>query len=391
MRSAIRNFALVFISLVVGMTILEIVLRLFVPLPSPYDFPIRTIAFDERGFWVFEPDRKFTMDNRVDFRGVPVTIGPDGTRLVSCRDAASAASGPRIFILGDSQSFGHGLSDSDSWASRLQCLLRQAGRAVSVHNLGIPGINTDQYFMRLSQIERDLGAGDIVAIVLTWNDLVTGQGWFPDDIETRRCRDGEGDGVRGSWPLCLQQPLQYLNKEETWRLRFYRRTGLLIPSFNSLKNFADSAAIATAIGHVAMPRLKLLWYRLRGGRAFFDKLPAGAFEDNFRIVARMRDRVAARGAGTLVVVLPNRIFSDDFYYAAYSKAGSVFPARDYPFFRAKPLCRQHRLDCFSLFDALKTDRRDRYSFAFDGHLNPAGARAVAEALANRLKPLIPAP
>jgi lysophospholipase L1-like esterase len=378
-----KNAALVVFSVLIGVVLLEAALRFFVVLPAPYPMPIRSLVMDARGFWIFDPGLKFVIDNGLEIRNKAVTIGADGLRRVPCRPAFADSSAPRIFIIGDSQTFGFGLTDDESWPNRLQCALRDNGQKAMVYNLGVPGINTDQYLMRLSQIEPILQPGDLILVVLTWNDLVTDQSWVRTDrIGVRPCPQSPASETLFA---CLERPKKYLNPVETWRLKFYRQTGLFVPGFSSIKEFADTAVMSSALAKVTVPRLKLLWYSLRGETALFDKLPKNSFADNIRIVARMRDLAQKKGARTEAMLLPNRIFADDYYYEFYSKGGTVFPERDYPRFATVSTCREHRLTCFSLFEALQTDDRDQYSFGYDGHLNPAGARAVAGALARRLR------
>lgn len=202
-----------------------------------------------------------------------------------------------------------------------------------------------------------LTALDRVVVVLTWNDLATAQNRFPiEKIGIRHCPPGSIRKPQPDFPACLVEPKRHLNPDTTWRLTLYRSTGLFIPSFDGVKAFADTAPLASAIAFVAVPRLKILWYSWRGETALFDKLPKGSFSDNLKIVAKMRDLVARKGAGFDVVLLPNRVFSDDYYYRAYSKDGAVFTEQDFPKQATTALCRTHKLACFSLFSALRTYR-----------------------------------
>lgn len=390
MKAALQNLSITIIALLVAALILEIGLRFFITLPSPLVMSPRLLVMDQRGFWVFEPGLKTVMDNFTDFRGKTVTIGANGLRHIPCHNPAKTGRENRIFVIGDSQTFGFGLADDEAWPNRLQCLLNKTQPATRIHNLGIPGINTDQYLVRLAQIWPSLTTDDRVVVVVTWNDLATAQNRLPlDKIGIRPCPPGSIHQPHPDFPLCLQEPKRYLNPDTTWRLKLYRSTGLFIPSFEGVKAFTDTLPMASAIGFVLIPRLKILWYSWRGKTALFDKLPEGSFADNIKIVAKMRDLVAQKGAGFDVILLPNRIFSDDYYYRAYSKGGAVFKERDFPKHATASLCQQHSLSCFSLFNALRTSERDRYTFDYDGHLNPAGADAVARALATRFRKQAP--
>ena len=53
------------------------------------------------------------MDNGIDFRGKSLTVDDAGTRSVMCRQKKAGV--PRVFLVGDSQTFGQGLSDGETW------------------------------------------------------------------------------------------------------------------------------------------------------------------------------------------------------------------------------------------------------------------------------------
>ncbi|MBT5049755.1 MAG: hypothetical protein HOM58_14740 [Rhodospirillaceae bacterium] len=371
------------LAVLIGLLILEGGLRLFINIPSPYNMPLDSLVWDDRGFWVFEPNTSFEMGNQVDFLDRPVTIGANGMRQVPCRMSSNSDNGTpskRIFTIGDSQTFGFGLSDDDSWPNQLQCLLNDA----EVYNLGVPGINTDQYLVRLSQIWANLTPRDVVLVMVGWNDLVTDQSKFnPQNIKMRPCPKEPDQSTQ--FPTCLAKPKFLLHPDKTWRLTVYDKTGLFIPKFGSPSEFANTAVMSSAFAYLTLPRLKLLWYGMRPKSSLFEKLPTKSFYNNLRIVGRMRELVEQKGATLVTTILPWRAFTNDSYYEAYSKGGVVFPARDFPTYASRAACMEFKLDCFSLFDALKSSKLNQYWLPYDGHLNDLGAKAVAMALAERIK------
>jgi hypothetical protein len=364
---------------------LEVGARFFVSLPSPYPTQDPLLVFDMRGFWTLRPNARQLMDNGIDFRARPLTIGTDGTRRVPCR-ASGHDDARKIIALGDSQTFGFGLADDETWPNRLQCLLSRSGSDARVYNFGVPGTNLAQYLMRGGHFLDALRPGDDVMLAITWNDLHTDQAKFvAGKMAPRHCPDRARTGQSEPFALCLARPLRFYQPGRTWRKSLYRRSSIFVPRFDSLKSFLDSAIFTSALAFILLPRLRLAYYAFRDKSTLHRKIAATAFEANMRIAARIHDLVAARGARTMVLLLPNRLFFDDYYYAAYSKSGVVFPERDYPYYVTRSACRTYMLDCFSLFEALRTTLRDRHSFAFDGHYNSTGAEAIAGALSARLR------
>jgi hypothetical protein len=376
-----RNLSLLGASMVVGLCLLEFLCRLFVPLPSPYAVPLELIVMDDRGFWTLAPAFRGVMDNGIDFRGKSLTVDDDGTRNVMCRQ--KNADIPRVFLVGDSQTFGQGLSDRETWASILQCRLRDAKFSGQIFNLGVPGVNIDTYVRRMLQVVPVLRKGDRVIVGVTWNDLHTFHEASAVDAARRVLGSLKQSGGVGGLEMRSSWTPRYLQKA-TWRYRTYRATGLLIPSFDGLKGFLESMQYSSALFHVSIKRLKELIYRWRPTEALSGKIPDGTFERNFTLLQLMRDRVVAAGGRFDVLFLPNRVFFDDVYYAAYSQGGRVFPQQDYPGYLGKKYCPRFGLDCVSAFPYLRASERDKHTFAFDGHFNEAGARNIGQGLARQL-------
>lgn len=263
MRNAFNKFALVCASLVLSALILEVLVRSFVDMPIPYSATPGVIVREARGFWAMEPGRQFVFDNGIDFRDKPAKIDADGGRQIPCAGGVHGDA-RRIILIGDSQTFGVGLSDNETWANRLQCRLNaMGGEPAKVHNLGVPGIGVDQYFRRgRKQIVPSVVPGDIVVVSVTWNDLhtfYTGEGWLKTilaisglrekdtgnaktaavEVLPARPEDRLGAADRSLLAMQLKIPVHRLNKP-TWRYRVYRDYGVLIPAFGSFWEFGQS-------------------------------------------------------------------------------------------------------------------------------------------------------
>ena len=127
MKLVVAKFWMVLCSLFIGLLLLELIARPIYGMVKPYGFEsedpqedIRYGVFDSRGFWTWKPNFRGSFDNGVDFRANRVTTNSDGSRSVPCLNGRRVGSS-RVFLIGDSQTFGWGLSDSETWANQLQC------------------------------------------------------------------------------------------------------------------------------------------------------------------------------------------------------------------------------------------------------------------------------
>ena len=373
-----QNGVLALAAVLTGFLILELIARTIVVLPLPYPADKSLLVFDQRGYWINDPGTAGVFDNRVDFRDRTFTIDAGGGRGTPCRIDKTAAS-RRLIVVGDSETFGWGLDDAESWPNRLQCRLVEAGLDIAVHNLGVPATNLDQYYFRIRHFAGALRAGDIVLFVVTWNDFHTEQGGNFPPLEPFSCDWARARAtVPGAiFPACLLDPIQRYQEETTWRKWLHARTGLFVPSFDGLKAFADSAPFASALAHILIPRARMLYYRLRGGHTL-TKVGPEVFESNGAIMGRIGAFLGARNVAHHFLFLPFRGSADDVLYASYSQGGTVFPEQDFLYHYGRPICARQNLSCRSLFATLRSAEANKYTFAFDGHLNPRGADAVAE-------------
>jgi hypothetical protein len=373
-----KNLLLVPASMVVFFIIFEATARIWISTPNPYPAKPGLMVQDTRGFWVIEPEYSGLFDNRVDFQAKKLTTTKYGTRTVPCAPV-EPTTGNRVFLVGDSQTFGFGLADEETWANLLQCRLNDWRGGWKVHNLGVPGINIDQYYVRtagmLSNIVRP---GDRVIVSVTWNDLHTHLSSGLVRMLLKVGRFSELSGAKGL-NLDLVKPLRrYLGP--TWRYRLYQRTGIFVPALNSVNDFINSMPYASALLGIVLPKARLLYYRFRDPATLPKKVGPETIQNNFKILSAISTLIKRRGGRLIINLLPNRLFFDDFYYWSYSQGKQGLPTQDYVMYLAKPHCRRLGLECITSFPALKTARRDEHTFSFDGHYNEAGALRIADFL-----------
>ncbi len=414
LKGYLIHTGMVLASVFVGLLLLEVILRPIYGVAKPYGFQtednseeIRYGVYDTRGFWTWRPNFRGSFDNGIDFSRNRITTNSDGSRTVPCHKVHTRSL-PRIFLLGDSQTFGWGLSDHDTWANQLQCELeKKRPGAYSIINLGFPGAQVDQLYARgIGQVEPVVSEGDIVVISFTWNDLITyyvGEQFAHQVLKDAGLRavqrsdafqayeqlsnnefSSKADSVGGrELTIKLSSPIRYLGKK-SWRHPIYKEYGVFIPSFDSVKSFFNSLQHVSTVFRIVWSSARLLYYRLRPKDALEKKIPRHTFSSNFFVLKALQTRLRKKGARVFIQLLPSRLFFDDYYYGFYSRGKQAFPSQDYMGVVSKPFCNSLHLKCLNRFDALTTASRDEHTFPIDGHYNPAGAAKIARALALEL-------
>ncbi|KIL98965.1 hypothetical protein CCC_02415 [Paramagnetospirillum magnetotacticum MS-1] len=366
MRNLAGNLLLTLVSCLTFLVVAELVAWQFNPPPSP-GLPVDMFQGGPGGVWIMTPDFRGVMDNRVDFTNVPAAADSSGARIVP---AAPAEAPRRLLVIGDSQTFGHGLSDEDSWPNRLQENLNRRDQAVKVSNLAIPAINIDQYLARVRVLAPSLGANDTILIGMSWNDLITP----PSDQESNRIVAGHLVSVgTGDSETAIQA-----------RVRIYDFTGIRVPRFQNLKTFLDTLSQESALVSTLYPRAKAIYYRLRDHSPVADLVKAGVPEANFLMMRQIAELIAPTGARLVVVLLPERMFFEDGPFAVYSVNGRDFPTPDYQAALALPLCKDAAITCLNAFPLLHDHHREGLVFPVDGHFNAKGAVLIGDWLASEL-------
>ena len=161
-RRLMVNLATSLLAIVVFLALAEAILWVSAPPPKP---PFPKGMFEKVGSaWQLAPNFSGLTDNRVDYSDKVVTSDGQGRRTVP---SAPMTAEHRLWLLGDSQTFGHGLSDDETWANRLQQELLARGLSLKVINLGVPAINVDQYLIRIQIIKDEIQPGDKVLVGLS--------------------------------------------------------------------------------------------------------------------------------------------------------------------------------------------------------------------------------
>ncbi len=363
----LKNLFLVLLSCAVGLGLAEAVAWQFQPPPRPA-IPQNMLEVSG-GVWRMTPNFSGVMDNRVDFRDAAVSSDTQGNRIVP---AAPAEAPRRLLVIGDSQTFGHGLSNEESWPNWLQNDLNRRNAGVRVVNMGVPGINIDQYLERIKAIAEDIRPTDVVLIGVSWNDLITP----PSQVQVNAVVEGYLVNAASTGNI----------EDARAKIRIFEFTGLVVPPLQNVKDFLDSLSQTSALVGLMYPRARAIYYRLRDHSPVANLVAEGVPEANVVLLRKIADKVAERGGRTVVALLPERMFFDDAAYAVYSVNGRDFPTPDYQAHLAQPMCQRLELTCLNLFPVLHEHHREGVVFKVDGHYNPRGAAVIGPWLAGEVFP-----
>jgi len=142
----------------------EGLLAFFLPPPIAWRTPQERYDNHPTRMYVLRPSQQaFTHDkplriNALGFRGEEVESPKHSDRF-------------RIFVMGDSITFGNGVRDAETYSARIEGMLHEAGfRRAEVINAGIPGYDTWQEALLLEEVVLSLNP-DLVVLGFYENDV----------------------------------------------------------------------------------------------------------------------------------------------------------------------------------------------------------------------------
>lgn len=345
----LKNFLLVLGSLLIGLVLAEIVLRVWdAPVTQPQLTPIH------------QPSPVLDWDLVPGASGVG-SLG-EGYRINSagCRDVERTVGKPsgvnRIVAIGDSFTFGMGVDLDDTYPKQLQRILNRRGMSAEVINCGVIAHNMWQH-VRILQSKVFRLTPDVVILGIFEDDVAA-----PIPPPSANAPDFPGHdpferkGIRGS----LRRSYVYnfvSNMEDLLKHRYRARFG---------SDYVRSISERRKTWGPANPTD--LNYRTMAGR-----LNPQIYSEFKEALRKFVDIAAAADTRVLVVMIPDSVQLGDPHMQAVNR--TVRDAAEQigvPFLDVTPVLER------------EDDPGSLYLFPVDAHNSPKGLRVIAEAIAAKL-------
>lgn len=341
---------LLLVSLVIGLTFTEVVLRIWNPPMAKFQLT-QIHRPSPEAQWEMIPGASSVANTGATYR-----INSHG-----CRDAEYPLDKPagiyRILALGDSFTLGMGVEQEETYPAQLERVLSEGNHAVEVINCAVIGYDMWQHNVALRKKARTYRP-DLVTLGVFVNDLL--YSLPPSEISE--------PGYQGENPFAGKGVRNWLHRIYTYNV--IRNTE------DRLKYRFRSRFEATYLRGIAERRL--IWgpenpedihYRLMAGKA--ERRFYLAFR---RALSEFVSTATGFGANVLILLIPDSI---QLHEASMQSLNSFIK-------KAAGDLNVLFLDLTPVLEA-QNDPESLYLFPDDAHNSPKGLRIIAEAVANELE------
>jgi hypothetical protein len=374
-----KRLALVGSSVLVGVLLLELAVRLIEPREVIREFFERPDPVLHHRFIPGARGRHRTLEFDAGYE-----INSLGLRNKEIPRAKPAGMS-RILMLGDSFTEGNGVDEQETFSSRLQAMLDQAGFGArwQVVNAGVGSYSPLLEYIYLKNEGLDLQP-DLVILNFDLSDVY-------DDIQYTRLAafDPKGDPVavraepgreKGTWPIEVLVGFKDLVKKHTRTYNFVRRRiGGYIEAARHQANFS---------GDVRFDKYAML-------REVGEGQDDSAWTLTYGYLVKIRDLLKARGIDFWVTVYPYGLQLSPREWDGGRRfwgfeTGKVYSTR--PQALVERFCRAKGIPVVNMCEDFKELSRSVYPlyYEYDGHWRPAGHQLVATLLYRALVPYLQA-
>jgi len=343
-RGRLQNILLLLVSSVLAILLAETALRAYEGQPGLANnrdrfrdlFSGATPAvFDSRLGWVPRPG---TMNERT-YWNTRVTILDDSTRSNGDETDRTSLHGTPILAVGDSFTFGDGVSDEETWPAQLERLL---GRPVI--NGGVFNYGIDQSFLR---------AGDLIE---TYHPGILIFSFISDDV--RRATLSIRTGVGKPWFDVSAGSLRLMN----------------VPVPKMSRADGGAGVVQRLLGYSLIAHKVLMNYRLRAWylRGIWDETDTPAHDRGEEVACLIFDQLKriAQTSGMAIYVVAQ--------YGRWETEESLAVTRQA--LQCVDRSVVHVVDLLPALSAVRSADNAEYESLFSGHMSPRGNLFVARQL-----------
>jgi hypothetical protein len=168
------KIAMVFVSLIVGLVLLEVALRLLGYKPHrPIDALYERNS--ELGYSLTGSTCQVMETSEARYL---VTIS-DGRRNIPDQTCTPRDATTSVYAVGDSFCFGQAVDDKNVWINYLASSIGKSHK-LYLYNLGVPGYSPEQYHLMIEKLPQDLGKAVVIYFFFMGNDIMD---WALEDFK----------------------------------------------------------------------------------------------------------------------------------------------------------------------------------------------------------------
>ena len=357
------HFLVFFIALVVTVIAADFAIKWALKIPS--NFLRGIVRFDP----ALSPPKRLKPNLRVDLTGdfrefrFHLSTTNDGFRRSDAPGIRESVK-PDVILLGDSQTFGVGVNDQDTFAARLSQKLK-----LPVLNTACPGYNTIEQLRLIESLLKSEHPKYVVLAFFAGNDPY-------ENYANRGLLEGKQDGgpaVKGTEskkPCALSALKNFLVKNSSIYncLMRLRRFEVVDHGLRAMRLINSEPPAELAIFRRDRPLEKLKFWNVTE-----------------RAIHQINRAVTASGAKLVLLNLPDRYQVDRAYWDLWVKKYGLSPAQydlSGPNAHLRRYCEDEQIPFLDVTKSLRWHAAQGESvyWALDNHLSPKGHEVVAEFL-----------
>jgi len=349
------KFLLFFVSVVVGLFVVEVLLRLFYPFPFGY---VKGGVVADSQLCYRLPENFSTTVHTLDY---PHTTGFTTTEFGTRTTGTYAKNLPTILLLGDSFTQGIQVNDNETFSS----ISQQGLPGYNVLNYGVLGYNPYQYLLLLNKTIRQFNTSYVILNFYVANDFV-----LPVDDVRKGCSISEfggylmtSDSSARSWFFMFRQFLHH--NTHVYNFLTDRLSGQFV------KKFLHVLGLST--NNPDSPEALLFVQNENADRYF---------ENTFAVLEEIRQLAMSQNATFILVVIPARyhLLPElwNAFWKQYGKSGQPDVIR--PYKKIVEYGQQKNMTVLNMYDAFSQNSPEQFYGIRDDHYSRKGHEKHAEIL-----------